>query len=489
MNNTVQNIITGIATITIVGSSAIPVSAIVIDSRSVVPQCCFVAIKGIIVDGHSYIERAIAAGATSIVCEQLPSTIVANVSYIQVKDSAQVVGLLAAQFYNNPSNFMQVIGVTGTNGKTTVATLLYQLYTKLGFNCGLVSTVCNYVGATAVPTTHTTPDAVSLQQLLAQMYAAGCAYVFMEVSSHAVHQHRIVGINFKGALFTNITHDHLDYHGTFDNYIKAKKKFFDDLPATAFAITNLDDKNGPVMLQNTKAKTYNYGIKNIAYFKTKVLENLIDGLVLDLAGTEIHCRMIGGFNAYNLTLVFATAITLGTNKDEVLAILSTLNGAPGRFDTLRSVNQKVLGIVDYAHTPDALLNVLVTIQKLKTDAQQVITLVGCGGDRDTTKRPVMAKVACEYSNKVILTSDNPRTEDTTEILNQMEVGVPADKKKNVLRITDRKEAIKTAVQLANAGDIILVAGKGHENYQEINGVKQPFDDKEILNQIFTEQEK
>jgi UDP-N-acetylmuramoyl-L-alanyl-D-glutamate--2,6-diaminopimelate ligase len=468
----------------VVGNTNYLVNNITIDSRTANDGSCFVALKGSNVNGHNYINDVLAKGVKVIVVQDMPSQLPSDICCILVADTSIVVGPIAANFYNQPSTQLRVVGVTGTNGKTTVATLLYQLYTQLGYMCGLISTVNNYIGNTIIPSTHTTPDAISLQALFAQMQQAGCSHVFMEVSSHAVHQHRIGGTHFTGALFTNITHDHLDYHKTFDAYIQAKKMFFDNLPSTAFAISNIDDKRGMVMLQNTAAKTFTYGIKNIAYYKTKLLENTLAGLMLDIDGVEVHCKMIGEFNAYNITLVYAAAICLQADKQEVLSVLSNLIGAPGRFETIKSNNDNIIGIVDYAHTPDALLNVLATIQKLRSGNEQVLTAIGCGGDRDATKRPIMAAVACEYSDKVILTSDNPRTEDPNAIIEQMNSGIAPHLLKKVLRITDRKEAINTLCQLAPANAIILVAGKGHETYQEINGVKHPFDDVQILKQTF-----
>ncbi len=482
--NNLNKILSNIATINVVGNTDMLINKISIDSRVCDARSCFVAIKGTANDGHQYIDSVIKQGTTAIVCEKMPSNLAENVTYIQVANSSICAGQMASNFYSNPSSQFKLVGVTGTNGKTSVATLLFQLFTKLGYVCGLISTVQNQIGNQIIPSTHTTPDAIQLQKLFADMQAAGCSYVFMEVSSHAAHQHRIAGATFAGALFTNITHDHLDYHQTFEDYIYAKKMFFDVLPSTAFAISNMDDKRGMVMLQNTKATTHTYGIKNLANFKGKILENSLQGLLLNINGKEVHCKMIGEFNAYNLLLVYSAAVSLHADKEEVLAILSTLQGAEGRFDCVKSNTTNVLGIVDYAHTPDALLNVLATIQKLREGNEKVLTLVGCGGDRDSTKRPIMAQVACEYSDKVILTSDNPRTEDPVIILQQMEAGVPVHQLKKVMTIADRKEAIKTICQLANANDIILIAGKGHEKYQEINGVKHPFDDKQILIQTF-----
>ena len=468
----------------ILGDTNVEVTGICIDSRKVQKGSVFVAVKGTAVDGDAFIDRDIADGAIAIVCETLPSEVKGGVVYVQVKEAAPVVGLMADLFYGHPSQNMQVVGITGTNGKTTTATLLFNLFTALGYKCGLISTVQNHIGDVREISTHTTPDAASVQALLARMRDAKCTHVFMEVSSHAVHQHRIAGIHFAGGVFTNITHDHLDYHKTFDEYIKVKKKFFDDLPSASFALTNVDDKRGMVMLQNTKAEKNTYSLKAPANFKGKVLENNLTGLVMAVDGQEAHFRKIGTFNAYNLLAVYGVAILLGEEKMNVLRALSDLHGAPGRFETYMSPNDKILGIVDYAHTPDALINVLATIKQLRTEGQQLITIIGCGGDRDKTKRPIMAQVACEHSDKAILTADNPRSEDPEAILNDMESGLTTTQKKRSLRISDRKEAIKTACMLSQPGDIVLVAGKGHETYQEIKGVKYPFDDRIILVESF-----
>ncbi len=460
------------------------VTNLCIDSRKVVAGSAFIAVRGTLSDGHSFIEKAIGQGASVIVCEALPENITEEVTYIQVKDSAAIAGLMADAFYGFPSDLIRVVGITGTNGKTTTATLLYKLFEGLGHKCGLLSTVQNHIHDKVVTATHTTPDAISAHELLREMVDAGCTYAFMEVSSHAVHQHRIAGIRFAGGVFTNITHDHLDYHKTFDEYIRVKKAFFDGLPAEAFALTNADDKRGMVMLQNTKAEKHTYSLKVPATIKGKVLENNLTGLVMVVDGHEAHFRLIGTFNAYNLLAVYGAAKLLGQDKMDVLAVLSGLQGAAGRFETYLSANDKVLGIVDYAHTPDALINVLATINQLRKDGQQLITVAGCGGDRDKTKRPIMAQVACEHSDKAILTSDNPRSEDPEQILNDMEAGLTAPQKRKSLRITDRREAIKVACSLAQGGDIVLIAGKGHENYQEIKGVKHHFDDREVLTETF-----
>ena len=419
-----------------------------------------------------------------IICDVLPQTHIAGIQYIVVENSAIAAGIMAHNFYGQLSEKIKLVGVTGTNGKTTIATLLFKLFSQLGYKCGLLSTVQNQVGDSILPSTHTTPDAISLNKLIAEMYAAGCTHIFMEVSSHAIDQQRIAGLLFTGGIFSNITHDHLDYHKTFDEYIRVKKQFFDLLPSLAFAISNADDKRGAVMLQNTKAKKYLYSLKTMADFKGKIIENSLNGLVLMINDIEVHCRLIGTFNAYNLLAVYGTAICLGENKETVLQILSSLTGAEGRFDYMISANEKIIGIVDYAHTPDALLNVLATIKNLKQSEEKIITVVGCGGNRDKTKRPVMAEVACEYSDKIIFTSDNPRNEDPAQIIRDMEEGVPIVARKKYISIVDRKEAIKTAVNLAQQQDIVLVAGKGHEKYQEINGVKYDFDDKKVLSEMF-----
>jgi UDP-N-acetylmuramoyl-L-alanyl-D-glutamate--2,6-diaminopimelate ligase len=469
-----------------VGSADIGIAGLSIDSRRVEPGYLFAAILGWNQDGHLYIDKAIEKGATAIVCSTMPLNLQPHVTYVQVDNSAYALGVIAHTYYDYPSRQLVLAGVTGTNGKTTIATLLFQLFTGLGYRCGLISTVQNQVGDEVLPSAFTTPDAVSLNALLRQMCDSGCTHVFMECSSHAIHQHRIAGLEFDCALFSNITHDHLDYHKTFDEYIRVKKSFFDHLPTTAVAISNIDDKRGAIMLQNTGAKRLTYALKSPADFKGKIIENNLTGLILDINNREVHFRMIGEFNAYNLLAVYGAAISLSEDVDKVLAVLSNLRGAEGRFDYTVSANEKVIGIVDYAHTPDALLNVLATIKKLQQGNKQVITVVGCGGDRDKTKRPLMAAAACEYSNRAILTSDNPRTEDPAAILNDMQVGMKSEHKRRCLVIADRREAIKTAVMMAAPGDIILVAGKGHEKYQEIKGVRNHFDDKEELQKQFIE---
>ncbi len=466
------------------GNTNIDISTLAIDSRKVNMNSCFIAVKGTAVNGHAFIDNAIGKGAVAVVCEVLPPVIHENITYVEVENSAAAAGYMSHNFFGEPTLNIKLVGVTGTNGKTTIATLLWKLFSALGYKCGLISTVQNQIGAEIITATHTTPDAISVNALLKQMADAGCTYVFMECSSHAIHQHRITGLQFKGALFSNITHDHLDYHQTFDEYIRVKKSWFDELPSTAFAISNADDKRGAVMLQNTTAKKYFYSLKTMADFKGKILENGLSGLHMTINDKEVFFRLIGEFNAYNLLAVYGAAVCLGRDKDEALQVLSSLDGAEGRFDYMVSKKEGVIGIIDYAHTPDALLNVLATIKKLRQGNEQVITVVGCGGDRDKTKRPVMAEVACEYSDKVIFTSDNPRSEDPLEILKDMQAGVNAAAKKKVISIADRKEAIKTAVSLANSEDIVLVAGKGHEKYQDIGGVKYDFDDKKILNDMF-----
>jgi UDP-N-acetylmuramoyl-L-alanyl-D-glutamate--2,6-diaminopimelate ligase len=466
------------------GNTSIDINDVQIDSRKVQKGTLFIAVRGVAFDGHEFILKAIEQGAVAVLCEQMPPSQKEGITYVQTKNTAEAAGIVAHNFYDQPTAKLKLVGVTGTNGKTTIATLLYKLFACLGYKCGLLSTVENQIAGKIIPSTHTTPDTISLNALLKQMVDEGCEYAFMEVSSHAVHQRRIAGLEFAGALFSNITHDHLDYHKTFDEYIRAKKRFFDDLSSSAFAITNIDDKRGNVMLQNTNAKKYSYSLKTVADFKGKILENVLTGLLMTINDQEVHFRLIGEFNAYNLLAVYGAAICLGEDKSEVLQCLSDTTGAEGRFDYLISPKSKVIGIVDYAHTPDALVNVLSTIKKLKQGHEQVITVVGCGGDRDRTKRPIMGEVACEYSDKAIFTSDNPRSEDAQQILNEMEAGLSSAAKRKYISIADRKQAIKTAVSMANAEDIVLIAGKGHEKYQEINGVKHHFDDKEVLKEMF-----
>lgn len=475
-----KHILTNVKTVQIIGNQKVKITKIEFDSRKVVKSSMFVAVKGTQVDGHRFIGKAIELGAAVIVCEELPAAINPNITYVEVKNSAKALGKMAGNFYDNPSTQLKLVGITGTNGKTTCATILYKLFMKMGYKTGLLSTVENKIGNQIIPATHTTPNPVALNELLAKMVENGCDYAFMEVSSHSIHQERIAGLDFDGAVFTNITHDHLDYHGTFKNYINAKKKFFDDLDKKAFALTNIDDRRGTVMLQNTRAKKYSYAVKKMADFKAKIIENTLIGLQLELNGREFHSRLIGEFNAYNLLAVYGTATLLGHDDMEVLTVLSSLQTAEGRFDYIVSKTNNIIGIVDYAHTPDALEKVLQTIDGVKSGDSQVITVVGCGGDRDRTKRPIMAKVACDYSHQVILTSDNPRTENPFDILAAMEKGIPPYATQKVLTIENRRQAIKTACTLAKQNDIILVAGKGHEKYQDINGVKHHFDDKEEL---------
>jgi UDP-N-acetylmuramoyl-L-alanyl-D-glutamate--2,6-diaminopimelate ligase len=464
------------------GDMSSEITKVCFDSREAEKGALFVAVKGTQVDGHDYIKKAVSLGATAVVCQKFPEEIEDNVTYVAVKNSAEALGIVSSNFYGNPSASLKLVGVTGTNGKTTIATLLFNLFRKLGYSAGLLSTINNQIDGEIIPSLHTTPDALKLNELLSEMVNQGCEYCFMEVSSHAIDQHRIAGVTFAGAIFTNISHDHLDYHKTFDAYIAAKKKLFDGLSANAFAIINSDDKRGQIMLQNTKASKYTYALKSMADFKAKMISNTIQGLELEIDNRNVWFRLIGDFNAYNLNAVYASAILLGEESETVLTALSSLDGAPGRFEQVVSESD-ITAIVDYAHTPDALKNVLETIAQLRTGNEQVITVVGCGGNRDTAKRPLMASIACKLSNKVIFTSDNPRDEDPDEIINDMKKGVsPSDYKKTVV-LANREEAIKTACLLARANDIILVAGKGHEKYQEIKGVKHSFDDIEVLGRM------
>ncbi|RZK47085.1 MAG: UDP-N-acetylmuramoyl-L-alanyl-D-glutamate--2,6-diaminopimelate ligase [Pedobacter sp.] len=478
-----QEILYSVAIKELVGTTNREVTALVFDSRKVVAGSVFFAIKGTLSDGHKYISSAISDGAAVVICEHLPENAVENVTYIQVADPSAALGIMASNFYGNPSAKIQLVGITGTNGKTTIATLLFKLFIELGYKVGLISTVQNQINDLVIAATHTTPNPLALNELLDRMVNEGCGYCFMEVSSHAVVQHRIEGITFAGGVFSNITHDHLDFHGTFDNYIKAKRGFFDSLPKGAFALTNADDKNGMVLLQNSKASKKTYALKQLADYKATVVENSFNGLHLDIDGIEVFFKLVGSFNAYNLLAAYGTALLLGQDQLTVLTTLSRLDGAEGRFEYLSS-KTGVIGIVDYAHTPDAVQNVLSTVQNIRKGTEQVITVIGCGGDRDKTKRPIMAQVACDWSDKVILTSDNPRSEDPQAIISEMEQGVSPTNKRKTLSITDRKEAIKTACHLAKPGDIIIVAGKGHEKYQEVNGVRNHFDDKEILLEQF-----
>ena len=466
------------------GNTNLEVNGLQTDSRKVIKGSVFIAVRGVHADGHQFIEKAVQQGAIAVVVETLPAQQDNSITWVQVENSAAAAGIMAHNFFGQPTEKLKLVGVTGTNGKTTIATLLFKLFSGLGYKCGLLSTVENHIGKQVLPATHTTPDAISLNELLAQMVDEGCTHVFMETSSHALHQHRVAGLKYAGAIFSNITHDHLDYHKTFDEYIRVKKSFFDNLASDAFAISNADDKRGQVMLQNTNAQKYLYSLRTIAGFKGKILESNLSGMVMNIDDQEVHFRLIGEFNAYNLLAVYGAAVCLGEDKQEVLQMLSGLTGAEGRFDYIISPKEKIIGIVDYAHTPDALLNVLATIKNLRKGHEQVITVVGCGGDRDKTKRPVMGEVACEHSDKVIFTSDNPRSEEPEAILKDMETGLSTAAKRKYILIADRKEAIKTAVSLAKPDDIILVAGKGHEKYQEIKGVKYPFDDKEVVREVF-----
>lgn len=479
----IEQIISKDDALEVIGLPDVMISDITFDSRQVKKNSCFVAIRGTQVDGHEYIDKALELGASVIVCEVLPKNLIEGIAYIRVKDSSEVLGKMASSFYDNPSDKIKLVGITGTNGKTTTVTLLYRLFNKLGFKSGLLSTVVNYIGDDVIPATHTTPDAIQLNKLLAQMVEAGCTHCFMEVSSHSVVQNRIAGLKFTGAIFSNITHDHLDFHKTFDEYIKAKKRFFDLLPSSAFALTNIDDRNGRVMVQNTSAKVNTYSLRSMANFKCKVIENHFDGMLLNLDSVEVWTRLVGGFNAYNILAIYAAARLLGVEKETVLTELSSMTAVSGRFEHMKSPKE-INVVVDYAHTPDALQNVIDTINEIRNPDKKLITVVGAGGNRDKTKRPVMAKVAVEGSSMVILTSDNPRLEEPDDILNDMKVGIEPSMVGKVLTIVDRKEAIRTAYMLANQGDIILVAGKGHENYQEIKGVKHHFDDKEVIQELF-----
>ena len=481
-----STLLSKVATIKVVGNLDKVVENITTDSRQVETGTLFVAIKGTAVDGHTYIQQSIEKGASVIVCQDMPDTVVENVTYIQVEDCSVAIAYIASAFYGEPSSKLKLVGVTGTNGKTTIATLLYNLFSKLGYNCGLLSTVCNYVGEKAIEATHTTPDPVSLNNLLSQMVDAGCDYAFMEVSSHSVDQNRIAALEFDGGVFTNLTRDHLDYHQTFDAYLKAKKKFFDQLPKGAFALTNKDDKNGAVMLQNTGATTKTYSLRNLADYKGVIVEEHFDGMLLDINQREVLTRFVGKFNASNLLAVYGAAIELGATAEEILLQLSLLTPVAGRFETIRS-NNKITAIVDYAHTPDALTNVLNAINEIQEGRGDVITVVGAGGNRDKGKRPLMAQEACKGSNKVILTSDNPRFEEPNDIIADMVAGLDPTQRKITLQITDRREAIRAAIMMASENDVILIAGKGHEDYQDVKGVKSHFDDREIVREIFAEQ--
>ncbi len=480
---TISQLLGKLSPIAIHGNPDTHILGLQIDSRNITAGQLYAAMPGTTVDGHQFIESCIENGATGILCSTLPKELNPEVCYILVENVANTLGEMCLNFHDRKAENLCIVGTTGTNGKTSVSTLLFDLFTLRGNRCGLISTVENRIEQTIIPSTHTTPNIVALHELLAQMADADCSYCFMEVSSHAVDQQRIAGVPFAAGVFTNITHDHLDYHKTFDNYIKAKKQFFDGLPSTAVAVTNKDDKNGMVMLQNTKAMRYTYAMKQMADFTVKVSEHDFTGMQLHLNDTEFWSPLIGGFNAYNLCAVYATAFLLTDGDEELPIQMSALGKVNGRFEVLRGP-QRITAIVDYAHTPDALKNVLQTINDIRKNGVNLITVVGCGGNRDITKRPEMARIAAEMSNRVIMTSDNPRMEDPLEILNQMEAGVPPQHYKKILKISDRKEAIKTACMLANPGDIILVAGKGHETYQDIQGVKHPFDDKIVVSESF-----
>ncbi len=474
--------------VNVIGSTNVAVEYVTMDSRAVKPFSLFVAVSGVTVDGHEYISKAIEQGAVAIVCEKLPELRSDSITYVQVQSSAESLGYIADNFYDNPSEQLKIVAVTGTNGKTTSATLLYRLVRKMGFKAGLLSTVVNKINDQEIAATHTTPDAVTLNGLLRDMVESDCEFCFMEASSHALHQNRMTGVKMAGAIFTNITHDHLDYHKTFNEYIKAKKILFDLLPSTAFALTNRDDKHGDIMLQNCKGRKRSYALQTMADYKAKVLENSFAGLHLNLDGQDIFTKLIGSFNAYNLLAVYSAAIELGLDKTDVLVALSALDAPDGRFQYIRT-QSGIIAVVDYAHTPDALENVLNTIKDIRTGTEQVITLVGCGGDRDKTKRPLMARIAAEMSERVILTSDNPRSENPDAIINEMKEGLEPSLMKKALTIADRREAIKLACTLAQPGDIVLIAGKGHEKFQEILGVKYPFDDYSIAGETLKTLEK
>ncbi len=467
----------------LVGPTDIGIESICIDSRQAAPGSLFIAIKGTISDGHNFIEKAIELGATAIVCETLPQNQITGITYVETSNSSEASGLVASNFYGEPSANIKLVGITGTNGKTTTATLLFNLVRGLGESCGLISTVVNKINDVDIVATHTTPDPISLNKLLAEMVEAGCTYCFMEVSSHAIHQNRIAGIQFTGAVFTNITHDHLDYHETFKAYIQAKKGLFDSLSANAFAVVNADDKNHGVMVQNCKAKVKTYALRTMANYSAKILENQFSGLHLRINNMDLYSKLIGGFNAYNLLTTWAVACELGFDQLDTLTVLSAQESVVGRFQYLRS-SSNITAVIDYAHTPDALKNVLSTIKDIRTGNESVITVVGCGGNRDKEKRPVMAQIASDYSDKVILTSDNPRLENPETIIHEMKAGLNPVQMSKSLSLTDRREAIKVACSLAHSGDIILIAGKGHETYQDIEGVKHPFDDTAVVGETF-----
>ncbi len=461
------------------GSLDVIVKEVCFDSRYAGKNSLFIAVKGTRVDGHEYIRQAIKNGARAVICENLPDSLNDNITFIKTENSGAALGLASSAFYDHPSANIKLIGVTGTNGKSTIVTLLHELFISLGYQSGLISTIRNKVHTVEIPSTHTTPDAVSINKLLAGMVEKGCEYCFMEVSSHAIDQHRVEGLCFSGVIFTNLTHDHLDYHKDFTEYLKAKKKLFDGLPETSFALTNSDDKNGQVMIQNTHARKYSYSLKHDTDFKCRIIENQLDGLQLSIDHEEVWFKMAGRFNAYNILAVYATAILLGQNKEDILTQLSILPGAEGRFEIIHGT-MGVIGIVDYAHSPDAVMNVLSTINEVRSGKGLLITVIGAGGDRDSLKRPLMANVAARLSDQVILTSDNPRSENPEKIIADMRAGVEITNKRKVIEIVNRKEAIRAACMMARPGDIIVVAGKGHENYQEIMGVKYPFDDREVM---------
>lgn len=478
-----SDIIKGVRIEEVIGNVQRDIADVNIDSRRIGQDHLFVAMRGTQVDGHKYIPSAIEKGATAILCEELPETLTEGVTYLRVANSEEAVGPVATAFNNHPTDIVKLVGVTGTNGKTTIATLLYDMFRAMGYKVGLISTVCNYIDGEAIPTEHTTPDAITLNALLGRMANEGCKYVFMEVSSHSVAQHRIGGLKFAGGIFTNLTRDHMDYHKTVDNYLRAKKAFFDALPKDAFVVTNLDDKNGLVMTQNTRAKVHTYSLRSLADFKGRILEHYFDGMMLEINNIEVFVQFIGKFNASNLLAVYGTACLLGRRPEEVLTVLSTLRPVNGRFEALHAP-QGYTAIVDYAHTPDALTNVLNAIREVQGGKGHVITVVGAGGNRDKGKRPLMAQEAVKGSDKVIITSDNPRFEEPQDIIADMLAGLTPAQKTNVVTITDRRDAIRTACMLAAKGDVILVAGKGHETYQDIKGVKHHFDDKEVLREVF-----
>lgn len=477
-----KDILYKVSLLEVAGTTDLEIDSVQFDSRKVKPGALFIAIEGTQADGHEFIEKAVELGAVAVISQKKPAVQKEGVTYILVENSARALGLVASNFYGKPSAKLQVVAVTGTNGKTTTVSLLHKLFMELGYNVGLLSTVNNKINDTVLPATHTTPDAIAMNELFQKMLKHGCTHCFMEASSHAIDQERMAGVVLAGAIFTNISHDHLDYHKTFDEYIKVKKRLFDDLPASAFALVNVDDKRGLVMMQNTKASKNSYALKTMCDFKAKVLSNTIQGLELEIVGKNVWFKLIGDFNAYNLLGVYAAAVLLGEKSDDVLTTLSVLQPAPGRFEQVIT-SVKVTAIVDYAHTPDALENVLSTIKTLRTGNEKVITVIGCGGNRDKTKRPLMAEIACRFSDKVILTSDNPRNEEPEDIIKDMQAGVGPTHFRKALAITDRKEAIKVACSMAEEGDIILVAGKGHETYQEIKGIKYDFDDRKILGEM------